>query len=66
MIFVDAFGNGVSSSPSNSETQPGSRFPTITIRDMVRQQHRFLTEVLGIEHLLAVTGISMGGMQSFE
>ncbi|MFO8173854.1 MAG: alpha/beta fold hydrolase [Longimicrobiales bacterium] len=66
VIFVDAFGNGVSSSPSNSPMQPGSQFPTITIRDMVRQQHRLLTEVLGMDHLLAVTGISMGGMQSFE
>jgi homoserine O-acetyltransferase len=66
VIFVDAFGNGVSSSPSNSPSQPGAQFPTITIRDMVRQQHRMLTELLGIHHLLAVTGISMGGMQSFE
>jgi len=66
VIFVDAFGNGVSSSPSNSPSQPRGQFPTITIRDMVRQQHRFLTEILGIDHLLAVTGVSMGGMQAFE
>jgi homoserine O-acetyltransferase len=56
----------VSSSPSNSPTQPGAEFPTITIRDMVRHQHRFLTEVMGIRHLKAVTGVSMGGMQTFE
>lgn len=66
VIMVDAFGNGVSSSPSNSPRQPGARFPRIGIRDMVRQQHRLLTEKLGIHHLKAVTGISMGGMQSFE
>ena len=66
LILVDAFGNGVSSSPSNSPTQPGAEFPTITIRDMVRHQHRFLTEVMGIRHLKAVTGVSMGGMQTFE
>lgn len=66
VIAVDAFGNGVSSSPSNSPGQPGDKFPAFTIRDMVRSQHRLLTEVLGIEHLKAVMGISMGGMQTFE
>jgi len=35
VIVVDAFGNGVSSSPSNSRTQPGEDFPRFTIRDMV-------------------------------
>lgn len=66
VVLVDAFGNGVSSSPSNSTAQPGAQFPRFSIRDMARQQHRLLTVVLGIDHLLAVTGISMGGMQSFE
>ncbi len=33
---------------------------------MVRQQHRLLTEKLGISDLKAVVGISMGGMQAFE
>ena len=33
---------------------------------MVRSQHRLLTEVLGITHLHAVLGISMGGMQTYE
>ena len=66
VIVVDAFGNGVSSSPSNSRLQGGSAFPTVTIRDMVRQQHRMLEEELGIGRLKAVVGISMGGMQAFE
>lgn len=66
VIMVDAFGNGVSSSPSNSPTQGGADFPRITIADMVRHQHRLLTEKLGIQSLRAVMGISMGGMQSFE
>lgn len=33
---------------------------------MVNAQHHLLTEVLGISHLHAVIGISMGGMQTFE
>jgi homoserine O-acetyltransferase len=66
VIVVDAFGNGNSSSPSNSPSQPGGEFPRITIRDMVRQQHRMLTEELGIASLKGVVGISMGGMQAFE
>ncbi len=66
VVVVDAFGNGVSSSPSNSAAQSGAAFPRITIRDMVRNQHRLLRERLGINHLEAVVGISMGGMQAFE
>ena len=43
----------------------GMKFPVITIRDMVRLQ-KMLTDSLGIERLLAVTGGSMGGMQALE
>jgi homoserine O-acetyltransferase len=66
VIAVDAFGNGVSSSPSNSSAQPGADFPRFSIRDMVAAQHRLLTEVLGLSSLHAVMGVSMGGMQAFE
>ncbi len=66
VIAVDAFGNGASSSPSNSRDQPRLAFPQFTIRDMVVAQHRLVTEVLHIEHLHAVVGISMGGMQAFQ
>ena len=31
VILVDAIGDGVSTSPSNSATQPGMRFPRFTI-----------------------------------
>ena len=41
-------------------------FPVFTIRDMVNSQHRLLTENLGINHIRAVMGISMGGMQTFQ
>ena len=65
VIVVDAFGNGVSSSPSNSNSQSGADFPRITIPDMVRHQHRLLSG-MGISSVHAVVGISMGGMQAYE
>jgi len=65
-VAVDAFGDGVSSSPSTSAAQHGASFPAITIRDMVRAEHRLATEVLDLNHLYAVLGVSMGGMQTFE
>lgn len=66
VVAVDAFGNGVSSSPSNSKKQPGRAFPEFTMRDLVRAQHQVLTSYLGLERLHAVVGISMGGMQALQ
>ncbi len=43
----------------------GTRFPVVTIGDMVRAQAR-LIERLGIDQLLAVAGGSMGGFQALE
>ncbi len=66
VLVVDPFGNGVSSSPSNSKAQPGVAFPVFTIRDMVRAEQRLLRDTLHLPHLRAVVGQSMGGMQAFE
>ncbi len=66
IVIVDAFGNGVSSSPSNSLEQPGKLFPELSIRDMVNAQHTLVTSTLGLDHLYAVTGILMGGMQTYQ
>jgi homoserine O-acetyltransferase/O-succinyltransferase len=66
IIAVDAFGNGVSSSPSNSPEQPGPAFPRVSMRDLVESQRQLLTRVLGVDHLRAVVGISAGGMQVFQ
>lgn len=65
LILVDALGDGVSTSPSNSTTQGRLAFPRFGIRDMVESQRRML-ESLGITHLRAVVGISMGGMQAIQ
>jgi len=65
VIAVDALTNGVSTSPSNSKLQHDSAFPTVGIRDMVKSQHSML-EKMGITHLRAVMGISMGGIQAFQ
>ncbi len=66
VILVDALGDGVSCSPSNSTTQHGAAFPVFTIRDMVASEHRLLTEMFGLKHIHAITGGSMGGMQTFQ
>jgi hypothetical protein len=45
VVAVDALGNAVSTSPSNSERQPQMRFPKITIRDMVNSEYELATKV---------------------
>ncbi len=66
VIAVDALGNGVSSSPSNSKRQRGDKFPVFTIRDMVRTQYELLTKELGVDHIYGIIGGSMGSFQAFE
>ncbi len=66
VVSIDAFGDGVSSSPSNSATQHGPDFPAFTVQDMVNAEHRLATETLQLTHVHAVMGISMGGQQTFE
>lgn len=65
VILVEAIGNGVSSSPSNSKTQRWMKFPEFSIQDMVESEYRLVTEKLGLTHLYGVLGVSMGGMQTF-
>jgi homoserine O-acetyltransferase len=66
LITIDALGDGVSSSPSNSVKQHGPDFPVFSIRDMVNTQYQVLTQNLGIKHLNTVMGVSMGGFQTFQ
>lgn len=67
IIVPNMFGNGLSSSPSN--TAPpwnGSRFPNVTMYDNVACQQRLVTEQFGIETLELVLGWSMGAGQTYQ
>jgi homoserine O-acetyltransferase len=67
LVATELFGNGHSSSPSNTpEPFHGPRFPVMTIRDNVEAVHRLLVEDLGVTHVRAVVGFSMGAEQAFQ
>jgi homoserine O-acetyltransferase len=67
LVATELFGNGFSSSPSNTpEPFHGPRFPMMTIRDNVDAVHRLLVEDLKVTHLRAVIGFSMGAQQAFQ
>ena len=67
LVATELFGNGHSSSPSNTpEPFHGPRFPVTTIRDNVDAVHRLLVDDLKITHLRAVIGFSMGAEQAFQ
>jgi homoserine O-acetyltransferase len=67
LVCTELFGNGSSSSPSNTpEPFHGPRFPVTTIRDNVEAVHRLLVDELKITHLRAVVGFSMGAQQAFQ
>ncbi len=67
LVTTELFGNGSSSSPSNTqEPYHGPRFPEMTIRDNVQAVHQLLKQELGINHLYALIGFSMGAQQAFQ
>ncbi|KAI1815015.1 homoserine acetyltransferase family protein [Poronia punctata] len=64
IIIPALFGNGQSTSPSNFG---GPRpFPLVTMFDNVTAQYRLVTEGLGVGHLRAVAGWSMGAAQTYQ
>lgn len=63
IVIPNLFGNGLSSSPSNSEVTP---FPAISYYDAVAVQRRLLVEQFGISTIALVYGWSMGGMQAYH
>jgi homoserine O-acetyltransferase len=62
IIIPNLFGNGLSSSPSNTD----GPYPQISYHDAVAVQHRLITELFGITRLALVYGWSMGGMQTYH
>ena len=67
LVSTELFGNGNSSSPSNTpEPFHGPRFPVTTIRDNVAAVHALLTTELKVTHLRAIIGFSMGAQQAFQ
>lgn len=62
IILPDAIGHGQTSKPSDGLK---ARFPKYDYDDMVDAQYRLLTEGLGIRHVRLVTGVSMGGMNTW-
>ena len=63
IVIPNLFGNGLSSSPSNSDVMP---FPAISYHDAVAVQRRLLVEQFGISKIALVYGWSMGGMQAYH
>lgn len=67
VVVPNMFGNGLSSSPSNTPAPLGrGAFPRMSLYDNVVCQHRLLTAHLGVRHVRLVAGFSMGGMQSYQ
>ena len=62
VVVPDMFGNGLSSSPSNTPGYPA----LVTAADNVRAQRRFLQECFGIDRLACAYGFSMGAQQSYH
>jgi homoserine O-acetyltransferase len=67
VIVPNMFGNGLSSSPSNTPPPiDRAAFPRVTVHDNVSAQYRLVTEHLGITRLRLVAGFSMGAQQAFQ
>jgi len=63
LIFPDNVGHGRSSKPSDGLR---AGFPNYDYGDIVDLQHKLVTETLGIKHLHAILGMSMGGMNAWQ
>ncbi|KAM5380103.1 hypothetical protein ACJZ2D_003750 [Fusarium nematophilum] len=61
IIVVALFGNGESSSPSNTAGFAKS----IDYQDCVRAQHQLITQHLGLERIDVLVGFSMGGQCAY-
>ncbi len=62
IILPDGLGRGGSSKPSDGLR---AKFPRYGYNDVVAAHHLLVTQGLGVDHLRAVVGTSMGGMQAW-
>ena len=62
IVILDQFGNGLSSSPSNTPDYPA----LVTVRDNVVAQRMALEETFGIGQVACVYGWSMGALQAYH
>ncbi|HEY0181608.1 MAG TPA: alpha/beta fold hydrolase [Rhodopila sp.] len=63
LIFPDSVGHGQSSKPSDGLK---AKFPNYDYGDIVDLQHKVVTQTLGVQHLHAILGMSMGGMNAWQ
>jgi homoserine O-acetyltransferase len=69
IIATDFLGNALprhdlTTGPTNSGLK--MHFPRITARDWVNADHKLVKEYMGIEHLAAVIGYSIGGQNALQ
>jgi homoserine O-acetyltransferase len=62
IVIPDMFGNGLSSSPSDTADYP----TLVTIHDNVQLQRRALADLFGIDRIACVYGWSMGALQAYH
>ncbi|SCU82829.1 LAMI_0C01046g1_1 [Lachancea mirantina] len=64
-VLGGCYGSTGPSSPDPDDGKPyATRFPMLSVQDIVRAQHRLVKDHFGITKLYASVGSSMGGMQS--
>lgn len=62
IVILDQFGNGLSSSPSNTPDYP----TLVTVADNVLTQRMVLEDQFGIDKIACVYGWSMGALQAYH
>ena len=66
IVIAGQFGNGASSSPSNSAMGLAEQGWVVEHRDNVAAQRRLLQDVFGVERLPLIYGWSMGAQQAYQ
>lgn len=67
IVCPNLFGNGVSSSPSNTPGPQGrGGFPNVSVGDNVAAQHRLLRERFDVTNIALALGFSMGAQQAYH